>query len=283
MKALKYLVLLSILTTFIGCSEDDQVTSSGENLFPPRESSEIDLQLAEMFKGYNTRVEYLYVKNLLPADWYYITPVKEELVVPMSQLVLDMWAEPMLAGASQEFVSLTFPKLLVYVGSPAMKLDGTRILGQAEGGTLIRFTEVNQFDSENIGWINMQMHTAYHEYGHVIHQRFGLPNEYRKVTPDSYTLTGWRTVTPEEALRRGMVSPYGTMNPQEDFVELFSTYIIASDQELYNLFEKEHEGRPILNEKLSIQKKYMTSIGIDMDAVRAAYQARIAEIEANLE
>jgi len=205
----------------------------------------------------------------------------------MSQLVLDMWVDPLLAGASKEFVGLTFPKMLVYVGSPAFKLDGSRVLGQAEGGTLIRFTEVNFFDESNVGWINTQMHTAFHEYGHIIHQRFGFPNDYREVTPDTYTKSGWRTVDSREALQKGVVSSYGTKSFQEDFVELFATYIIGSEAELKHLFvdvtdpspeeAKDNAGRAILREKLSIQQKYMTNVGIDMDAVRTAYQTRITE------
>lgn len=287
MKTLQYLLFVFTLALLASCSEDDSVKPSGEDLFPPMESSEIDLKLKEMFSDYNTRIEYRYIKNLIPSDWYYITPVEEELVIPMSQLVLDMWVSPLIAGASKDFVGITFPKMLVYVGSPAYQLDGSRVLGQAEGGTLIRFTEVNDFDETNIAWINRQMHTAFHEYGHIVHQRFGLPNEYREVTPDSYVKNGWMTVSDREALRKGMVSPYGCSSPQEDFVELWATYVIASDKELYNYFvdvenpspeeAKDNEGRAILRKKLRIQQKYMANVGINMNEVRNAYQTRIAE------
>lgn len=276
------LVLLSLL--FLQCRESDKIASSGEDLFQPQTNSEIDKQLRELFREYNTRIEYRYIKNYIPGDWYYITPVKEELVVPMSKLVKTMWLEPLLAGANRKLVSVTFPKMLIYIGSPALQRDGTRVLGQAEGGTLIRFTEVNSYDSSNKPWVNTQMHTAFHEYGHVIHQRFGFPEEYQKISPESYTLNGWRTISSLDALRRGMVSSYATKSPQEDFVELFATYVIGTDKELEFLFkdaEKEatnNRGRAILRNKLAIQKKYMKGVGIDMDLVRKAYQEKIANL-----
>jgi len=284
MKKTKYIFLLLISILIVSCSsEDDKLEPSGEDLFPPMESSAIDEQLKLMFTDYNTRVEYRYIKNYLPSDWYYITPIKEELVIPMSQLILDMWVHPLEEGSSKEFVGKTFPKMLIFVGSPAYQLNGSRVLGQAEGGTLIRFTETNDFDKSNTAWVNGIMHTAFHEYGHIIHQRFGFPNEYLAVTPNSYVKNGWMAVKDQEALRKGMVSPYGTSSPQEDFVELFSTYVIASEKELQNYFvdvEKptpdqaiDNEGRAILRQKLSIQKKYMLNAGIDMDTVRVKYQS----------
>ena len=284
MRNLKYIFLLLTCMLLVACnSEDDNPEPSGEDLFPSMESSDIDKELKVMFTDYNTRVEYRYIKNYLPSDWYYITPIKEELVLPMSQLVLDMWIQPLVNGSSKEFVGKTFPKMLIYIGSPAYKLNGSRVLGQAEGGTIIRFTETNDFDKSNAPWVNRLMHTAFHEYGHIIHQRFGFPNEYLAVTPNSYVKNGWLTVDDKEALRKGMVSPYGTSSPQEDFVELFATYVIASDKELANYFVDvkspnteqalDNNGRAILRQKLSIQKKYMLNAGIDMDVVRTTYQS----------
>ncbi|MCG8581228.1 MAG: putative zinc-binding metallopeptidase [Bacteroidales bacterium] len=289
MKKLVFIFIAAALVLGLNsCEEDDKVTSSGEDLFAPMTNSEIDQKHREMFADYNTRVEYRYIKNLIPSDWFYITPAKEEKVLSMSEIVVDMWINPLVEASSKEFVGVTFPKLLVYIGSPAYQQDGSRVLGQAEGGTVIRFTEVNYLDRENTTWVNTQMHTAYHEYCHIVHQRYGLPNAYREVTPDSYVKSGWMTITSiEEALRKGMVTPYACSSVQEDFVELFATYIIVSDEELDYYFVDvepnegesltpdqimDNNGRAILREKLSIQKKYMDNVGLDMDIIRAAYQ-----------
>ena len=288
MNKLNHIITVLLLAFIMGaCSEDDSVSPSDEALFPPSGNSEIDQLHRQMFGDYNTRVEYRYIKNLIPSDWYYITPAEEEKVIPFSELVVKMWLNPLIKGSSKEFIGLTFPKLLVYIGSPAYQQDGSRILGQAEGGTIIRFTEVNYYDEKNTTWINTQMHTAYHEYSHIIHQRFGLPNEFRKITPDSYVKSGWMTVSYREALQRGIVTPYGCSSVQEDFAEIFATYIIASDQNLAYYTEDvepqstadvlDNQGRAILRQKLSIQKKYMKNIGINMEVIRETYQDLLSE------
>lgn len=294
MRNLILLITSLCLITLSSCSENDMVASSGEDLFPEMNNGELDTQLIELFKDYNTRVEYRYIKNLLPADWYYITPPKEELVMPMSQLIVDLWINPMVEASNKELVEVTFPKMLVYIGSPALQLDGTEVLGEAEGGTLVRFTKVNTFDDTSIKWISATMHTAYHEYAHIIHQRFGFSDEYRKVTPDAYTRNGWTVVKPREALQKGVVTPYASSNPQDDFVELFAEYVIASDEQLDYYFvdvqpgagmsqsdseelNKDNIGRSLLREKRSILKKYMLDVGVDMDKLRTLFQEELAQ------
>ncbi len=299
MRYLKYFSLLAIIGLFFSCSNDeDALTASTEDLFPPRQETEIDLKLIELFSPYNTIVEYRYIKNFLDKDWYYITPVKEELVVPMAEFLKSQWIEPLEAGSSTEFVRQNFPKKIILVGSPALQLDGTRVLGQAEAGTLIRYTEVNDFDLTNLAWKTMQLHTAYHEYAHILHQTFKMPDAYRAVTPDNYTKNGWRAVKNE--IERGMVTPYGTNSVADDFAELFAGYISYTDDDLAYILQdeiintdpekgpvtnpddflsiiKRNEGRSFIRTKLSIMKKFLNSVGFDMDKVRAEAQIRMNE------
>ncbi len=289
MKQIKYYTILLLAIMLAACSDDDKIASSDENLFPEMSNTDLDKQLIEIFKDYNTRVEYRYIKNLLPSDWYYITPVKEEFVLPMSELIRDVWIAPLIEGSNKEFVALTFPKMLVYVGSPALQSDGRTILGEAEGGTLVRFTQINSFDDTSVSWIGFAMNTAYHEYAHVIHQRYGFPDKYRELTPNNYTRSGWTVVSEREALQKGIVTPYGTSSPQEDFAELFAHCIIATEAALdyyfvdvqpwdgmttqdSELLNKDNEGRRLLREKRDLLKRYMLDIGLNIDIVREQYQ-----------
>ncbi|MFV0366162.1 MAG: substrate import-associated zinc metallohydrolase lipoprotein [Mangrovibacterium sp.] len=294
MRNLILLITTSILFALSSCGDNDNISSSGEDLFPKMEIGDLDEQLIELFKDYNTRVEYRYIKNLLPSDWYYITPPKEELVLPMSKLIVDLWISPLIDASSKEFVTLTFPKMLVYVGSPALQLDKTEVLGEAEGGTLVRFTKINEFDDSSVDWISSTMHTAYHEYAHIIHQRYGFPDTYLKVSPDSYTKNGWTVVTQRGALQKGVVTPYASSSPQEDFVELFAECIIATDEKLEYYFtdvspwggmsqsdseelNKDNEGRRLLRTKREILKKYMSDIELDMDKLRTIFQSKLTD------
>jgi len=301
MKYLKYFGMLAIIGLLFACSDDDEtLIPSDQDLFPAKTNSEIDLKLRELYSPYNTIVEYRYIKNFLDDDWYSITPAKEELVIPMGNFLIDFWVKPLEVGSSTDFVAANFPKKIILVGSTAKQLDGTRVLGQAEAGTLIRYTEVNDFDLSKSAWINMQLNTAFHEYAHILHQTFKMPNEYRQVTPDSYTKNGWRAVRQNNAIERGMVSPYATNSVADDFAELFSHYIIESDDALNALLNdevintdpdkgpvtdpkeflgiiKRNEGHAFIRTKLGIMKKFLSSVGFDLEKVREATQAKINE------
>ncbi len=279
--------------SFSSCSEkEDTLKPSKETIFPDLEKTIYDTQLENMFSQYNTRVEYRYIKNLLPNDWYNITPIKESLIIPMSEFLIDYFVTPLEISSNKELVIKTFPKKIVYVGSPAYKKDGSRVLGQAEGGTLIRFTECNDFNLNDKTWIRTTLRTAYHEYCHILHQKFILPDEYRNITPDSYTRSGWRAVSQNDAIRLGMVSPYATNNVSEDFVELYSFFITATQEDVNYVFNdeaitgitnpsvilaisKRNEGREFIRKKFLILKKFLTDIDIDINKTREELQNKI--------
>lgn len=289
----KIIYILLFVLVFQSCRKDeDDLTASKEDLFPVKTESVLDLELRKIYGDYNTVIVYRYIKNFLPTDWYRITPMKEELVIPMAHFLFDYWVTPLELASNKAFVSKNFPKKIVYVGSPAYNLDGSRVLGQAEGGTLIRYTECNDLDLTNKSWMTMQLHTAYHEYGHILHQTFKMPDEYRKVTPNNYTKNGWRAISKKNAIERGMLTPYGTNGVADDFCELFAGYITYSDTALASLLEdeeitgltdpvaigatyKRNEGRQFIRLKLSIMKKFLMSAGIDLDIIRTELQKKL--------
>lgn len=304
MRLVKYFWLLALsVTLFCSCEEDDSLTPSEEALFPQMEDTPISLKLKEMFGRYNTRVEYRYIQNLIPEDWYYITPAKEEMVLPVAKIFLDMWVGPLIAGSDTAFVEQHFPRMILLVGSPAYQLDGTIVLGQAEGGTLIRFTEINKYTPGNVDWVERQLNTAFHEYAHIMHQTFNMPDDFREVSPDNYTQNGWQPLTSNQAIIRGMVTPYGTSSVQEDYAELFATYVMKDDALLDvlvrgkpitlnkdnwdDMTEEEREnalllkasmeaGCKLIAKKFAILKKHLGSAGLDIDKVRTAFQAQLS-------
>lgn len=305
MKYLKYIGLsLAVLPLLCSCHDEDTLSPSEEALFPGREMTPVTRELDRMFSRYNVRVEYRYIRNLLPDDWYYIQPAKEDLVIPVAQVFLDMWIGPLIAGSDTSFVEDHFPRQIVLVGSPALQLDGSRVMGQAEGGTLIRFTEINEYRSSDVNWINEQMTTAFHEYAHILHQTFNMPDAFREVTPDDYTLNGWMALRSPQAIIKGMVTPYGTSSVQEDFAEIFSSYVLQNDSLVDILFhgdtivptyqkdmteeqkkaaqqtaEKMMQGCVKIAQKFKILKNHLLSAGLDVEKVRQNYQERINAIK----
>lgn len=289
-KSIMYLLLLGVIICSCDKSEES-LAPSEESIFPDIEQSSIDIELQKMFAPYNTRVEYRYIKNLLPNDWYNIAPIEEELVLPTSRFLLDYWVKPLESSSNKALVKKTFPKKIVYTGSPAFNLDGSRISGQAEGGTLIRFTECNSFDVKNKNWVKFQLSTAFHEYCHILHQTFKLPDEYRKVTPNNYTRNGWKTINLDRAITLGMVTPYATKSVEEDFVELYALYVTGSQRDVNIRFVDQaipannpdsarqiieyNKGRSHIRKKFAILKSFLSGRGIDIEKTRVEVQNKI--------
>lgn len=291
MKKLKYIWLLIMIAGVLTSCNDEEgmLEPSGEELFPPKEMNALDSVLAEIYAPYNTIVEYRYIKNFLPKDWYYITPPKVENILPMAEMLKQLWIGPLEAGSSRKFVEAHFPRMIILVGSPARRQDGTVVLGQAEGGTLIRFTEVDNLDLKNRSWIEQQMNTAFHEYAHILHQTFRMPDAFRNVTPDNYTKNGWRVLSQQDAIIRGMVSAYGTNSVADDFAELFAFFIMTDKTDYNYVFEDQpltsmtvgemNKGRAFIRTKLSIMKKFLLSAGLDMEKVRENLQAELKNVK----
>lgn len=60
--------------------------------------------------------------------------------------------------------------------------------------------------------------TCHHEFAHTISQAQRYPEEFEKVTAESYT-TKWTSVSTVQARHNGYVSNYACKSPGEDFAE----------------------------------------------------------------
>ena len=285
------LAVVTLALSFSSCDTEESIERpSEEKVFPIVEETKYDAQLENMFARYNMRIEYRYIKNLLPNNWHHITPIKEDLIVPVSRFLIDYWVSPLELSSSKDFVVKTLPNKIVLVGSPAYKLDGTRALGQAEGGTLVRLTNCNDYDLNDHAWIRAALRTAYHEYSHILHQTFVLPDGYRKLTPEAYSDAGWSRKTRSDAIKLGIVSTYGTKNVSEDFAELFSFFITAKQNEVDYVFNDEpipvelteikdvmerNEGRKIIRKKFVVLNMFLEKIGLDIENTREELQKNI--------
>jgi substrate import-associated zinc metallohydrolase lipoprotein len=133
----------------------------------------------------------------------------------------------------------------------------------------------------------LQLQTVYHEFAHIVHQRYKLPNAFETISPQGYTSAGaWFTLTREQALQRGFVSPYATASPNEDFAEtvahflyeenFYENYIIQESECTSPACESRNAGRILIQEKLnSITAHYKKVTGVDLEEVREAVQAKL--------
>ena len=165
--------------------------------------------------------------------------------------------------------------------------DGTVTLGTADAGARITLTDVNSIDLNDQEWLFLQLNVIYHEFAHIVHQRYNLPTNWQEISPEGYTSMGsWYTLTDDEALQRGFVTPYATASYNEDYAETVAHILYLPDfYERYIIDEPNcatddcvarNEGRALLRRKyVAVLTQYEQVTGVDLLDVRAIVQDRI--------
>lgn len=218
------------------CSKDeikgstDSILGLGGESYP---KTEVDMWLMDNYtKNYNMEVKYRFNRFELDLNKM-LVPIKEEIVIPVMEVVKKVWIDPYEAVAGSKFIKTLAPKSFVLVGSPQYN-NGTITLGEAEGGRKIVIFRLNwyivnpQTQAEvlsNKDLIQSMMKTVHHEFGHTMHQITLYPVEFSNITPSGYT-SSWHNVDDDEAMRLGYISAYATANPNEDFVETLSRILV---------------------------------------------------------
>lgn len=236
---------------------------------------------------YGVAVRYKFVDRYVDQNKR-VTPPKLEVVRPMLDFLTEFWVEPFSEVANgEDFFRNHVPAEVIFIGSTIYNADGTVTLGTADAGARITLTEVNFIDVTDKEWIFRQLGTIYHEFAHIMHQRYNLPASWQQISPQGYTSLGsWYNLTDEEALQRGFVSPYGTSTFNEDFAEIVAFFLF--DPDFYQKYitdepacatvecQARNEGRARLRQKLTaVLRHYQQNVGVDLEQVRARVQARL--------
>ena len=250
--------------------------------------NELDAYIDENFtQRYGMAVRYKFVDSYLSVGQR-TTPPRLDAVRPMLDFIQEYWIDPYLEVENgAEFFENHVPAEVVLFGGLIFQ-GSTVLLGVADAGARISLLDVNSVDPDDQEWILFQLGTIYHEFAHVVHQRYKLPAGYETISPTGYTSAGsWFVLTEEEALERGFVSPYGTSSPNEDYAELVSAYLFDPDfDESYLALEdncqdaaceNKNNGKSLIREKLSaIADHYENVTGINLESLRARTQAKIS-------
>ena len=282
----RFLVSLFLISILTACYEDEELNE------PIKENAvlkeELDLFIQENFvEEYNMAIRYRFVDRYINPGVRAVPP-KLEVVRPMLDFIQEFWIDPYLQVENGEaFFRENVPPEIIMLGGLIYNADGTVTLGTADAGARITFTDVNSIDVTDSEWVNLQLQVVYHEFAHTVHQRFKLPNAFETITPTGYTGPGaWFTITNTQALERGYVSNYATLNPNEDFAETVAFYLFDQDFTEAVLLdepdcetpacETRNEGRARIREKLAaINDHYKRVTGIDLDDLRAVIQAKL--------
>jgi substrate import-associated zinc metallohydrolase lipoprotein len=253
-------------------------------------TDEIDQYIESTYtEEFGVAVRYKYVDRYVDPTKR-VTPPKRALVMPMLDFLFNFWIDPYLNVENGEsFFRDHVPAEVVFIGSSIFNDDGTVTLGTADAGARITLTEVNDIDVNNKEWVLRQLGTIYHEFAHIVHQRYSLPPNFEEISPEGYTSSGsWYNLTNAEALERGFVSPYATSSYNEDFAEFVA--FLLFDELFYETYINDepgcttddctarNEGRARLRQKYnSIIAHYKQYTGVDLLQLRALVQEKLSK------
>ena len=231
-------IFLFISLLFTSCDEDELGESLIDTSTP--ELNEVDEWIRENYTyPYNVEVKYRWDNSELD-NTKILTPTTLERVVPFLDHMKQIWIDPYVNAGGIEFMKTYIPKQIVLVGSHNYNDNGSIVLGQAEGGRKITIFDLNYitFDftdmesheiskaKENIIRVFKTMH---HEFGHILHQTIAYPVEYKKITT-GYT-SNWMNFDDLQARKLGFITGYSMLNPDEDFVEMLSEFLIRNNED----------------------------------------------------
>ncbi|CAK9050123.1 DUF4302 domain-containing protein, partial [Durusdinium trenchii] len=211
---------MSLLIALTTCYPADDVD------VPVRDSeaqleTELDQFIEENFRSeYQMAIRYRFVDRFIDPTRR-VTPPRLETVRPMLDFIQEFWIDPYLEIENgEEFFREHVPVEIVFLGGLIFNGDGTVILGTADAGAQITFTNVNSVDPADEEWRTLQLQTVYHEFAHIVHQRYKLPGSYETITPLGYTSAGsWFILEDEEALQRCGDDDEPDLAPIEERVE----------------------------------------------------------------
>lgn len=286
--ATRFMITTLIMSlVFVSSCNKNEGLNVPQQQIDEQQYNELDNYINDNFvEKYGMAIRYRYVDSYLSIGQR-VTPARASAVKPMCEFLKEYWVDPFLEVENgEEFFMNHVPAEVILFGGLIYQ-GGTILLGVAEAGARITLLNVNEVNPDDQEWILFQLGTIYHEFAHVVHQRYKLPPSFETISPTGYTGPGsWFVLTDDDALERGFVSPYGTSSVNEDFAELVAFYMY--DPEFHNKYttdeencedaacERRNEGRAKLRQKLaSIADHYEKVTGINLEALREATQSKI--------
>lgn len=246
MKYIRILVmtLLAVLT-FTACSNDDL---NSESIFVNGSSStsSFDQWLVKNYTDpYNIKVLYRY-NDLETDNGYNVSPADTAKAKALAIAIKHVWLGAYDEVAGPDFLKQYSPRVFQFLGSPEYNSQGEIILGTAEGGVKITLFNVNALQPDN-PYIDQEsafpnhtsnpmdmnywfFHTMHHEFCHILTQTKNYSTEFRAISAGKYQTTNWINVKDAAAPAMGFVTGYGSSEYNEDFAEIYSTYITKTPE-----------------------------------------------------
>lgn len=243
MKYSKLFLTLAAAVALGSCSEDDLNSTSIFDTDAPQRT-EFDQWLKTNYTDpYNIEFNYLYNDKLSDLG-YNVTPAQIDNSKALAKLVKHVWMDAYCEVAGEDFLKSNSFRQIQLIGSYEYDGQGSIVLGTADGGMKVLLFGVNSLDLDNI-YINQTnpyrshgaapldlnywyFHTMHHEFCHILTQKKEYTTEFRDVSAGSYHAADWINVEDVDAPMEGFVTGYGSGEYNEDFAEIYSTYVTSS-------------------------------------------------------
>ena len=282
----KYIKYLSaILAAFLLASCSEEALDPNSQIFDSNvKQNEFDEWLTENYVlPYN--IEFIYRMEYIESDMnYYLVPAEYEKSIQIAKLMIHLCLQAYdEVTGSKDFIKTYFPKMIHIIGSAAYRNNGTMVLGTAEGGLKITLYMINSLQLDPDYLNEYYFHTMHHEFAHILHQTKPYSSDFEMISGSDYVKDTWNDAfkSDEEALQKGFITPYGASEPNEDFVELLSTYITNTPKFWSDMLKTAgKDGSAIIQQKFDIVYNYMKNTwGIDLDELRDIILRKQGEID----
>ena len=208
--------------------------------------------LDSLTKPYNISAKYKWDQFEFSNVTKTLVPPEESQVVPLLSTIKKAWTAPYVEEAGLVFYNKYSPKFFILSGSNEYNVDGSVVLGTAEGGRKVVLYGVNLFkikgmpgydpgrDSSFVkDWF---LHTIHHEFGHILHQNIMYPVEYKSITKGLYQGGNWINWSDADARRDGFITAYSSVDFNEDFVEMIAMMLTEGRAGFNNIVNSIPEG-----------------------------------------
>lgn len=217
------------------CSDDDFGPSIFDTRDYPLDRTSYTFPLDTFVKAnfqepYN--MKYMYKMEDVGSDMdYNLVPCTYDKCVTLATLCKYLWYDVYNEVVGQEFLKKYSPRIIHVIGSPAYNpSSGTETLGTAEGGLKITLYNGNELNPDDIVNLNEKFFkTMHHEFSHILNQNYNRPTDFDLISNGKYNLTNWQDTHDSIAVGQGFITPYGSSQAGEDWVELIANYIVKDD------------------------------------------------------
>lgn len=305
MKYINILLLLPLLIFASACSNDELSSQSIFNTSAP-ERTEFDTWILNNYtKPYNIQFNYLY-NDKLSDNYYNVAPATIQNSKAMAILLKHIWLDAYKEAVGEDFVKSNTFRVIQLIGTPEYNSQNEIILGTAEGGVQITLFRLNELDLDNI-YVNQNnpfedhtklpldlnywyFKTMHHEFCHILTQKKNYSTEFATISAGGYHASDWVNVDDIDAPLEGFVSGYASKEYNEDFAELYSTYVTSSPEAWEQILNKgikysedgitveSKSGRDKIVTKMGVVKSYFQTVwGVNLDELRTIVLRRSSE------